>query len=455
MLDRSTAFGYLTIVINRADPLLPLVTVLVCTAVTAMVAGAQFYIGPSGSDRAAGTELDPWGTFDFAIGELNAGDKLFVGGGIYDLNKRILIQQGGTNGNPINIWAVAGQTPILDFDGMTDSWGKSSGRGIQIDDGADWLHIKGLTIQNARDNGIWSGANNGVFEQTVTRWNGDSGLQLSGFAANNLILNADSYENYDPSGNGENADGFAIKFSDLGPGNVVRGARAWGNSDDGWDMWQSVQGGGSLPISDFLRLVNGSTLIDAGTNVGSTFEGLAPDLGAFEFVPTEKPGDFDQNGTFDTSDIDELVAQIATGGNAPMFDVNMDSVVDTLDIQEWLSLAATENGFASPFLPGDANLNGTVDVADLNAFGLNWQDNTALWSAGDFTSDGSIDAADLNVLAIRWEQSIAAVIAVPEPTKLLLWFFVGMTVFSRGSLRRTFDITATAPHISVGVKANS
>lgn len=221
---------------------------------------ADFYIAPGGSNANDGSFANPWGGFDFAIDNLDPGDTLFVRGGTYNLNQRIRIQssEGGTSSSPINIWAQPGETPILDFDGMTTSWGGSSGRGIQIDEGADWLHIKGLTIQNARDNGIWSGGNHGVFEQTITRWNGDSGLQLSGTASNNLILNADSYENYDPSNNGENADGFAIKFSDLGPGNVVRGARAWGNSDDGWDMWQSVQGG--VLVEDSWAFDNGRIL---------------------------------------------------------------------------------------------------------------------------------------------------------------------------------------------------
>lgn len=222
---------------------------------------AEYYIAPGGSNAGSGAIDSPWGTFDFAIDNIDPGDTLFVRGGTYSLNSRIQIRgnEGGAANNPINIWSYPGETPILDFAGMSNSlWGSSSGRGIQIDGGADYLHIKGLTIQNARDNGIWSGANYGTFEQTVTRWNGDSGLQLSGFASHNLVLNADSYENYDPSSNGENADGFAIKFSDLGPGNVVRGARAWGNSDDGWDMWESTTGG--VLVEDSWAYDNGKLI---------------------------------------------------------------------------------------------------------------------------------------------------------------------------------------------------
>ena len=238
--------------------LFPLASVvLLATAANAAV----YYIAPTGSNAGSGAIGAPWATFDYAIDQLNPGDTLYVRGGTYALNSRIQIRnnEGGTEAAPIRIWAYENESPVLDFATMSNSlWGESSGRGIQVDEGADWLHLRGLTIENARDNGVWSGASHGVYERMVTRWNGDSGMQLSGTAAYNLIENTDSYENYDPSSNGENADGFAIKFSDLGPGNVVRGARAWGNSDDGWDMWQSIQG--AVLVEDSWAFDNGKIL---------------------------------------------------------------------------------------------------------------------------------------------------------------------------------------------------
>jgi len=41
---------------------------------------------------------------------------------------------------------------------------------------------------------------------------------------------------------------------------------------------------GGLPDSDFLKLKEGSQLIDKGLNIGLPFEGEAPDLGAYEFT---------------------------------------------------------------------------------------------------------------------------------------------------------------------------
>lgn len=46
---------------------------------------------------------------------------------------------------------------------------------------------------------------------------------------------------------------------------------------------------GSLPDSNYLRLALGSDLIDAGVDVGLTFNGTAPDMGAYEYAPAVIP----------------------------------------------------------------------------------------------------------------------------------------------------------------------
>ena len=151
-------------------------------------------------------------------------------------------------------------------------------------------------------------------------------------------------------------------------------------------------------------------------------------------------GDFDQNGVFDTRDADSLVAEIASGGTDLLFDVNSDTLVDTQDIDAWLSIAAVENGFASPYLRGDANLNGAVDAQDLNSLGVNWQQPVALWSAGDFSANGTVAAEDLNALGIHWQESIAAAgaSAVPEPSTLSL-----LCIAMMGCLRRRRRVSQT------------
>jgi hypothetical protein len=57
---------------------------------------------------------------------------------------------------------------------------------------------------------------------------------------------------------------------------------------------------------------------------------------------------------------------------------------------------------AAALLPGDANLDGTVNIRDLHAVAANWQ-SSANWFGGDFDGNGSVDLADLKVLASNWQ----------------------------------------------------
>lgn len=64
---------------------------------------------------------------------------------------------------------------------------------------------------------------------------------------------------------------------------------------------------GSLPKNNFLKLKAGSDIIHAGTNIGFSFKGIAPDLGCFEFDSslglkdfTEKKGIFNYPNPFST-----------------------------------------------------------------------------------------------------------------------------------------------------------
>src|SRR4051794_6987980 len=201
---------------------------------------ATYYVAPGGSDSSTtGSQAAPYATIPKAITKAVAGDTILVRGGTYNIASTISISKAGTAANPYRLQAFPGETPVLDFSAQA-----AGARGIQID--SNYRYLKGLTIQNAKDNGINITGSNNTLEALSVHHNQDSGVQLSGNStrkpANNLILNTDSFLNYDPAAHGENADGFAAKFRDLGAGNVFRGDRAWGNSDDGWDFWAAANG---------------------------------------------------------------------------------------------------------------------------------------------------------------------------------------------------------------------
>jgi hypothetical protein len=59
-------------------------------------------------------------------------------------------------------------------------------------------------------------------------------------------------------------------------------------------------------------------------------------------------------------------------------------------------------------LPGDANRDRSVDVADLGILASNWQGTGRTFTQADFNYDGSVDVADLGILASNWQRTTPA-----------------------------------------------
>lgn len=196
---------------------------------------ANYHVATDGSDTAAGSSAKPFATLARAVGLANPGDLIYVRGGTYLWADRVRFTRSGTAAQPIRVRAYPGERPVLDFSAQIMD---PASRGLDIS-GSYW-HLHGLEVVGSGDNGInLSGAHN-VVEQCITRGCRDTGLHISPGGSYNLVLNCDSYRNYDPATHGENADGFTAKTG-VGPGNVFRGCRAWENADDGFDLWQATE----------------------------------------------------------------------------------------------------------------------------------------------------------------------------------------------------------------------
>ena len=131
-------------------------------------------------------------------------------------------------------------------------------------------------------------------------------------------------------------------------------------------------------------------------------------------------GDFDDNGIYDCSDIDALTADIAAGNNTMSFDLTEDGLVTTADLDAWLLEAGEENiGPGQAYLPGDADLNGSVDVSDFNIWNGSKFTNVDAWCQADFNADGVADVGDFNI----WNGNkftSSDTVAVPEPDSFLV-----------------------------------
>lgn len=164
-----------------------------------------------------------------------------------------------------------------------------------------------------------------------------------------------------------------VLFDDLAP---------WGTTADG--------------MGDTLQR---RTADSYGNDVTSWTAGTASiGFAIFEGGPN---GDVNSDGRIDGGDIDAVYAAVAANDMGENFDVNQDGQVDATDAS---FLIETVLGTCL----GDANLDGQINAADLNAVGINWQSaNNVGWAGGDFNGDGLVNAADLNNIGINWLKGTA------------------------------------------------
>ena len=155
-------------------------------------------------------------------------------------------------------------------------------------------------------------------------------------------------------------------------------------------------------------------------------------------------GDFNGDGNWDCGDVDALTAAIPSMSTDLCFDMNADGAVSIGDLTDadggWLSVSSANNAAATggnPFFVGDANLDGTVDVFDFNA-----------WNGNKFSS-GPHGVAAISVPTARSmcptstpgmaisSAVQSAVTAVPEPSLLGLPWLVAALAASRRRIRST------------------
>lgn len=205
----------------------------------------------------------PFKTIPKAINLVLPGDIVYLKGEVHPYSVSISISKNGTSTANCYLMAYPGEHTILDF--SATPFGT---RGLSLS-GSYW-QIKGIDFIHAGDNGmIISTGGYNVIEFCSFIGNKDSGLQLSGGAHDNKIINCDSYYNADPTDYGD-ADGFACKM-DVGSNNSFFGCRAWLNVDDGWDGYLRGTDNVSTTLENCWTWRNG--YFRNGTDAGASANG--------------------------------------------------------------------------------------------------------------------------------------------------------------------------------------
>lgn len=218
---------------------------------------ADIFVSPQGNDNNSGSIEAPFLTIKKAIESAKAGTTIYLREGTYKPQDNEIMRENaegayscvynlstkGTADKPITITGYENESVVIDLSDV-----KVSSRIIGFYVKADYWRLRNFDIvgiqvtQTGHTQSInvgLFGGNNCIIEQV----NMHDGMGIGVYAtrgANNLVLNCDAYNNYDSvseNGAGGNCDGFGFHLNNTSyTGNVIRGCRAWRNSDDGFDL---------------------------------------------------------------------------------------------------------------------------------------------------------------------------------------------------------------------------
>lgn len=208
---------------------------------------ATYYISPAGNDTSGNGSIgSPWFTLNKVWTVVSAGDIIYMRGGTYAYTStQVLTGKNGTLDNRITITAYNNENPIVTKGGSFTYHSRNLTSLIFVS--ANYVTVSKLELTGftQQDIYLWmpiclSAANNCIVESMRIHHNGN-GVRVTGASNNNLVLNCDIWDNYDPLSTGPygDCDGVNIDYVPAGNTNTIQGCRIFFNSDDGIDLWRN------------------------------------------------------------------------------------------------------------------------------------------------------------------------------------------------------------------------
>lgn len=212
------------------------------------ISALTYYASPQGKSTQAGTTASAPLDLSSALLRLQAGDSLVLAAGTYAIpyvpeeKNTITLSAKGTATKPITVLADSTGVSskgiayaVFDFSFPEQQWVQDS-YGLLVS-GSYWKFTR-IAVTRAGYQGVYVTGTYNTFDRCAFYDNRNSGLEINKGGAYNSVLHCDAYRNYDPKKTGSMADGFAPKQTQ-GPGNRFVNCRAWENSDDGYDTYDS------------------------------------------------------------------------------------------------------------------------------------------------------------------------------------------------------------------------
>jgi parallel beta-helix repeat protein len=249
--------------------------------VTTPITGA-YYVATNGSDSNPGTLEKPWRTIQYGVNQISAGETLYVRGGEYQ--EYVTVSRSGTSGNPIEVRAYPGETPVIDGNSyqLPNTWGamlKLSG---------SYIEVTGFEVRNSDYIGVLlAGAHNRVSEMNVHHGK-ENGILITGDYG--IVENSEVWLNCLSNRNGvATRSGWASGLSAARhPNNaVIRNNKVHDNWGEGLSTYEAngtlIEGNevydnytGNIYISDVTNVVvqrnlvytTGDTEVNQGPRVG-------------------------------------------------------------------------------------------------------------------------------------------------------------------------------------------
>ncbi|MBO9618728.1 MAG: DUF4990 domain-containing protein [Niabella sp.] len=274
--------------------------------VAASTALHTYYVSATGSDQNPGTLDLPFLTVQRAQTAAVPGDDIYIRGGRYVMQEAQIarteslysivtyLNKNGTADARIRYLAYPGEIPVFDFSNVKPAGHRVTAFLVT----GSYITIKGIEVTGVqvtitthtqsecfRNEGSYN-----VYEALRMHDGMGIGFYLTK-GGNNLVLNCDAFNNWDNVSEdrlGGNVDGFGCHPNRAGrgyTGNVLRGCRAWFNSDDGYDLINAFE---AVTIENCWSFYNGYSISfkKLGNGLGFKAGGYGLDPSTY---PTEVP----------------------------------------------------------------------------------------------------------------------------------------------------------------------